>query len=138
MRSRKPSIHLTKWYNIMVSAYYTRSVATINWLFPRYSYISHVIHLNTYTLNQLIAQLQKTNLSSSLALCILIRYTANLLREDLMSSNAQALYQYLEKMLRDKDSVGIWYLLPEYRRTLTNRFDRWLHSKQLDRFVSYL
>lgn len=36
MRSRKPSIHLTKWYNIMVSAYYTRSVATINWLFPRY------------------------------------------------------------------------------------------------------
>ncbi|CCI47577.1 unnamed protein product [Albugo candida] len=47
----------------------------------------------------------KTNLSSSLALCILIRYTANLLREDLMSSNAQALYQYLEKMLRDKDSM---------------------------------
>ena len=55
--------------------------------------------------SQFIAQLQKTNLRSNLATCLLIRYTAALLRDNLASESARPLYQFLEKMLRHKNEV---------------------------------
>lgn len=55
--------------------------------------------------DQFINQLQKTNLRSNLATCLLIRYTAGLLREDLGGQDPKPLYQFLQKMLRQKNEV---------------------------------
>ncbi|DBA02873.1 TPA: hypothetical protein N0F65_005900 [Lagenidium giganteum] len=58
--------------------------------------------------SKFITQLQKTNLRSNLATCLLIRYTAALLRENLTDQNARPLYQFLEKMLRHKNDMVIF------------------------------
>lgn len=55
--------------------------------------------------SKLIIQLQKMNLRSNLGACLLIRYTANLLKDDLVGPNARPLYQFLEKMLRHKNEM---------------------------------
>lgn len=58
-----------------------------------------------FTATQFITQLQKTNLRSNLATCLLIRYTAGLLRDNLSEEAARPLYQFLQKMLRQKNEV---------------------------------
>lgn len=55
--------------------------------------------------SKFITQLQKTNLRSSLATCLLIRYTAALLRENANGQDTTPLYGFLQKMLRQKDEV---------------------------------
>ncbi|POM80895.1 Coatomer subunit gamma, partial [Phytophthora palmivora] len=55
--------------------------------------------------SKFITQLQKTNLRSSLATCLLIRYTATLLRENANGQDAAPLYAFLQKMLRQKNEV---------------------------------
>lgn len=52
-----------------------------------------------------VTQLQKQTLRSPLATCLLIRYTAKILQEDMMSPNATQLYAYLEQMLRHKSDM---------------------------------
>ncbi|TMW68846.1 hypothetical protein Poli38472_006314 [Pythium oligandrum] len=58
--------------------------------------------------SKLIAQLQKTNLRSNLAACLLIRFTASRLREDLNSEESRPLHQFLQKMLRQKNEMVIY------------------------------
>ncbi|KAF1332215.1 Coatomer subunit gamma, partial [Globisporangium splendens] len=58
--------------------------------------------------SKFINQLQKTNLRSNLATCLLIRYTAGLLREDLGAQDPRPLYQFLQKMLRQKNEMVIY------------------------------
>lgn len=58
--------------------------------------------------SKFINQLQKTNLRSNLATCLLIRYTAGLLREDLGGQDPKPLYQFLQKMLRQKNEMVIY------------------------------
>ncbi|OQR88152.1 coatomer subunit gamma [Achlya hypogyna] len=58
--------------------------------------------------SKLITQLQKTNLKSNLACCLLIRYSAALLADDLTGPNARPLYQFLEKMLRHKSEMVLY------------------------------
>ncbi|OQR90711.1 coatomer subunit gamma [Thraustotheca clavata] len=58
--------------------------------------------------SKLITQLQKTSLKSNLACCLLIRYSAALLADDLTGPNARALYQFLEKMLRHKSEMVLY------------------------------
>ena len=57
--------------------------------------------------SKFIVQLQKTNLRSSLATCLLIRYTAALLRESANGQDTTPLYGFLQKMLRQKNEVRI-------------------------------
>lgn len=57
--------------------------------------------------SKFITQLQKTNLRSSLATCLLIRYTAALLRENANGQDAAPLYAFLQKMLRQKNEVRL-------------------------------
>ncbi|KUF95046.1 hypothetical protein AM588_10011058 [Phytophthora nicotianae] len=58
--------------------------------------------------SKFITQLQKTNLRSSLATCLLIRYTAALLRENANGQDAAPLYAFLQKMLRQKNEMVIY------------------------------
>ncbi|CAK4616271.1 hypothetical protein LEN26_001696 [Aphanomyces euteiches] len=58
--------------------------------------------------SKLITQLQKTNLKSNLACCLLIRYSASLLADDLTGPNSRPLYQFLEKMLRHKSEMVLY------------------------------
>ncbi|KDO33518.1 hypothetical protein SPRG_01590 [Saprolegnia parasitica CBS 223.65] len=58
--------------------------------------------------SKLITQLQKTSLKSNLACCLLIRYSASLLADDLTGPNARPLYQFLEKMLRHKSEMVLY------------------------------
>ncbi|RLN91355.1 hypothetical protein BBJ28_00021583 [Nothophytophthora sp. Chile5] len=58
--------------------------------------------------SKLITQLQKTNLRSNLATCLLIRYTAGLLRENANGQDAAPLYAFLQKMLRQKNEMVIY------------------------------
>jgi coatomer protein complex subunit gamma len=55
--------------------------------------------------SKFITQLQKTNLRSSLATCLLIRYTAALLRDNANGQDAAPLFAFLQKMLRQKNEV---------------------------------
>lgn len=55
-----------------------------------------------------VQQLTKGSLRSPLASCLLIRYTSNLLREDMSSTNARAAYQFLENCLRHKSDMVIY------------------------------
>ena len=55
-----------------------------------------------------VQQLSKGSLRSPLATCLLIRYTSNLLREDMSSTNARASYQFLENCLRHKSDMVIY------------------------------
>ncbi|RLN89963.1 hypothetical protein BBJ28_00006301 [Nothophytophthora sp. Chile5] len=58
--------------------------------------------------SKFITQLQKTNLRSNLATCLLIRYTAGLLRENANGQDAAPLYAFLQKMLRQKNEMVIY------------------------------
>ncbi|CAI5712794.1 unnamed protein product [Hyaloperonospora brassicae] len=58
--------------------------------------------------SKFIVQLQKTNLRSNLATCLLIRYTAALLRESTNGQDTTPLYGFLQKMLRQKNEMVIY------------------------------
>ncbi|KAI9906995.1 hypothetical protein PsorP6_004038 [Peronosclerospora sorghi] len=58
--------------------------------------------------SKLITQLQKTNLRSSLATCLLIRYTAALLREYTNDQDTKPLRNFLLQMLRQKNEMIIY------------------------------
>jgi len=58
--------------------------------------------------SKVVQQLSKGTLRSPLATCLLIRYTSNLLREDLNGTNAKASYQFLETCLRHKSEMVIY------------------------------
>lgn len=55
-----------------------------------------------------VQQLSKGSLRSPLATCLLIRYTRNLLQEDMNSTNAKAAYLFLENCLRHKNDMVIF------------------------------
>lgn len=55
-----------------------------------------------------VQQLSKGSLRSPLASCLLIRYTSNLLKEDMSSTNARASYNFLENCLRHKSDMVIY------------------------------
>lgn len=55
-----------------------------------------------------VQQLSKGSLRSPLATCLLIRYTRNLLQEDMNSTNAKSAYQFLENCLRHKNDMVIY------------------------------
>jgi coatomer subunit gamma len=58
--------------------------------------------------SKIVQQLSKGSLRSPLATCLLIRYTSNLLHEDMSSTNAKASYQFLESCLRHKNEMVIY------------------------------
>jgi len=58
--------------------------------------------------SKIVQQLSKGSLRSPLATCLLIRYTSNLLHEDMNSTNAKASYQFLEACLRHKSEMVIF------------------------------
>jgi len=58
--------------------------------------------------SKIVQQLSKGSLRSPLATCLLIRYTSNLLHEDMNSTNANASYQFLENCLRHKNEMVIY------------------------------
>lgn len=58
--------------------------------------------------SKIVQQLSKGSLRSPLATCLLIRYTSNLLHEDMNSTNAKASYQFLETCLRHKNEMVIY------------------------------
>lgn len=58
--------------------------------------------------SKIVQQLSKGSLRSPLATCLLIRYTSNLLHEDMNSTNAKASYQFLEACLRHKNEMVIY------------------------------
>jgi coatomer protein complex subunit gamma len=55
--------------------------------------------------SKIVQQLSRGSLRSPLATCLLIRYTSNLLHEDMNSTNAKAAYQFLENCLRHKNEM---------------------------------
>lgn len=58
--------------------------------------------------SKIVQQLSKGSLRSPLATCLLIRYTSNLLHEDMNSTNAKVSYQFLESCLRHKSEMVIY------------------------------
>lgn len=56
-------------------------------------------------ISKIVQQLSKGSLRSPLATCLLIRYTSNLLHEDMTTANARASYQFLESCLRHKNDM---------------------------------
>ncbi|ETV71325.1 hypothetical protein H257_13452 [Aphanomyces astaci] len=58
--------------------------------------------------SKLLSQLHKTPLKSNLACCLLIRYSASLLADDVAGTNSRPLYQFLEKMLRHKSEMVLY------------------------------
>ncbi|RHY29103.1 hypothetical protein DYB32_005431 [Aphanomyces invadans] len=58
--------------------------------------------------SKLLSQLQKSPLKSNLACCLLIRYSASLLADDIAGPNSRPLYQFLEKMLRHKSEMVLY------------------------------
>lgn len=66
--------------------------------------------------SKIVAQLSKGSLRSPLATCLLIRYTSNLLHEDMNATNARAAYSFLENCLRHKSDMVIF----EAARTICN------------------
>lgn len=58
--------------------------------------------------SKIVQQLSKGSLRSPLATCLLIRYTSQLLHEDMASTNAKASYQFLEACLRHKSELVIY------------------------------
>ena len=56
-------------------------------------------------ISKIVQQLSKGSLRSPLATCLLIRYTSNLLHEDLNSTNARTSYLFLEGCLRHKNDM---------------------------------
>ena len=58
--------------------------------------------------SKIVQQLSKGSLRSPLATCLLIRYTSNLLHEDMSSTNARTSYQFLENCLRHKNEMVVY------------------------------
>jgi len=58
--------------------------------------------------SKIVQQLSKGSLRSPLATCLLIRYTSNLLHEDMNATNARSAYQFLENCLRHKNEMVIY------------------------------
>ena len=58
--------------------------------------------------SKIVQQLSKGSLRSGLATCLLIRYTSNLLHEDMASTNAKTSYQFLENCLRHKNEMVVY------------------------------
>jgi coatomer protein complex subunit gamma len=58
--------------------------------------------------SKIVQQLSKGSLRSPLATCLLIRYTSNLLHEDMNATNARTSYQFLENCLRHKNEMVIY------------------------------
>lgn len=58
--------------------------------------------------SKIVQQLSRGSLRSPLATCLLIRYTSNLLHEDMNSTNAKSAYQFLENCLRHKNEMVIY------------------------------
>lgn len=58
--------------------------------------------------SKIVQQLSKGSLRSPLAACLLIRYTSNLLRDDMNSTTAKASYQFLESCLRHRNEMVIY------------------------------
>eukprot|EP01035_Chromulina_nebulosa_P020649 gene20649-26772_t len=58
--------------------------------------------------SKIVQQLSKGSLRSPLATCLLVRYTSNLLIEDLNSTSASASYQFLQSCLRHKNDMVIF------------------------------
>ena len=58
--------------------------------------------------SKIVQQLSRGSLRSPLATCLLIRYTSNLLHEDMNATNARAAYQFLENCLRHKNEMVIF------------------------------
>lgn len=58
--------------------------------------------------SKIVQQLSKGSLRSPLATCLLIRYTSNLLHEDMSGTNARSSYQFLENCLRHKNDMVIY------------------------------
>jgi len=58
--------------------------------------------------SKIVQQLSKGSLRSPLATCLLIRYTSNLLHEDLNATSARDAYQFLENCLRHKNEMVIY------------------------------
>jgi coatomer protein complex subunit gamma len=57
---------------------------------------------------QLVSQLMKTSMRSPLATCLLIRYTADLLKSDIDATAARAAYEFLESCMRHKSEMVIY------------------------------
>ena len=55
--------------------------------------------------SKIVQQLSRGSLRSPLATCLLIRYTSNLLHEDMNATNARTAYQFLENCLRHKNEM---------------------------------
>lgn len=66
--------------------------------------------------SKIVTQLSKGSLRSPLATCLLIRYTSNLLHEDMNATDARAAYSFLESCLRHKNDMVIF----EAARTICN------------------
>lgn len=66
--------------------------------------------------SKIVTQLSKGSLRSPLATCLLIRYTSNLLHEDMSATDARAAYSFLESCLRHKNDMVIF----EAARTICN------------------
>ena len=59
-------------------------------------------------ISKLVAQLTRSNLRSAPANCLLIRYIARLLHDDVSATNARAAYQFLESCLRHRSEMVIY------------------------------
>jgi coatomer subunit gamma len=58
--------------------------------------------------SKIVQQLSRGSLRSALATSLLIRYTSNLLHEDLNATSARDAYQFLENCLRHKNEIVIY------------------------------
>jgi len=59
-------------------------------------------------INKLVTQLAKSPPRSPLAMCLLVRYTARLLHQDISASDARHAYEFLENCLRHKNEMVIY------------------------------
>jgi len=59
-------------------------------------------------ISKLVAQLTRSNLRSAPANCLLIRYIARLLHDDVNATNARSAYQFLESCLRHRSEMVIY------------------------------
>jgi coatomer protein complex subunit gamma len=58
--------------------------------------------------SKIVQQMSRGSLRSPLATCLLIRYTSNLLHEDMGSTSARAAYVFLENCLRHKNEMVVF------------------------------
>mmetsp|Transcript_4089 Transcript_4089/g.7148 ORF Transcript_4089/g.7148 Transcript_4089/m.7148 type:complete len:938 (+) Transcript_4089:116-2929(+) len=56
---------------------------------------------------RIVQQYSKSSLNSPLAMCLLIRYTAKLLHDDISATNARSAYEFIESCLHHKNDMVI-------------------------------